>query len=146
MKITVLYALWLVWIYGGYIAVVGCCAWAFRSGGVTERLGAAIIGIGWMVTGMLAQRGQGPGADIVAIDVTVLILLVALVLKSRRLWTFFAAACMLNAVFAHIAHQVTAFGIYSYSTAAGFWGGWALLACLAGGIIGHQRAEKRRLS
>lgn len=138
-----MYGLWLLWTAGSNIAAALCCAWAFWRGGLTERLGSLIIVAGFYATTLLKQTHQGPGVAIVVIDVLGLVLFLALALWSRRLWVFFAAAAMVNAVFAHFAQQLAPYGLYAYASAAGLWGGWALLVCLAFGIVGHQLRLKR---
>ncbi len=81
---------------------------------------------------------------VVTIDIVMLVLFIILAIWSRKIWVFFIAACMLNSVISHFTEHLIHFGIYSYVTAIGFWGGWALLICLAFGVAGHIRSEKRR--
>ncbi|ESQ74257.1 hypothetical protein ABAC402_14925 [Asticcacaulis sp. AC402] len=140
-----MYGLWIVWTVGGNIAAAVCCLWAFWRGGTFERWGASILAVGWILTMIAKQPGMGPNAIIVGIDCAALLAFVVLALWSRRIWVFFAAACQLNAVFSHFAHHFTDFGIYSYATANGFWGGWALIFCLAAGVASYRRRYNRQL-
>ena len=136
---------WILWVWGGDLAAVICCIWAFWRGGPVERFGAAIISIGWILTVLFHMpNGGGPGSIVTVIDILAFGLFLALAIWSRRIWVFFAAACQINAVFSHFIHNIASFGIYGYATAAGLWGGWALLICLACGILGYQHSLKRR--
>ena len=139
-----MYWLWVVWTSGSNVAAAICCLWAFWRGGTVEKYGAAIIGVGWILTVIFKQPNMGPGAIIAGIDVVAFVLLVVLAIWSRRIWVFFAAACQLNAVFSHFANIFADYGLYSFSSANGFWGGWALLICLSAGILGYRREYKRR--
>ena len=135
---------WILWVWGGNLAAIICCIWAFWRGGPVERWGAAIISIGWILTVIFhLPNGGGPGAIVTVIDIVALALFLVLAVWSRRIWVFFAAACQLNAVFSHFIHNIANFGIYGYATAVGLWGGWALLICLACGILGYQRMLRR---
>ncbi len=135
----------LVWMYGGDLAAFVCCAWAFWRGGSAERIGAAIVAIGWTLSIVLTSHaGHGPGIFVVSIDTVMLASFVALAIWSRKLWTFFIAACMLNSETSHFTEHLIRFGMYSYVTAIGLWGGWGLLICLAAGTWGHIRQQKRQ--
>lgn len=139
-----MYWLWVVWTSGSNIAAAICCLWAFWRGGTVERVGAGVIGLAWALTVLVKDPNMGPNLAIVWIDIALLAGLVALAMWSRRIWVFFAAACALNAVFSHFAKSFTDFGLYSYASAAGFWGGWALLVCLAAGIMGYRHSYNKR--
>lgn len=137
-------SLFLVWKYGARLLLMVCLLWAMWRGGFTERAGAAILGLGWFLSYLLRSPGaQGASLYVVAIDIVVFLMYLALALWSRRLWVFFAAAGMLIAIACHYAARTMPFGVYSYVTIAGFWGGSAQLIFLAAGIIGHQRKLKR---
>ncbi len=139
-----LYLARMLWMYGGHLAAFLCCTWAFWKGGSPERIGAAIIASGWILTILLTSHaGHGPGQYVVTIDVCTLIGLAVLAIWSRRIWAFFAAACMFNSVMSHFTEALVHFGIYSYVTTIGIWGGWALLICLASGVWGHIRRGQR---
>ena len=133
--------LWYIWARGSDICAILCCVWAFWRGGIVEKYGAAIIGVSWLLSFILTfPPGAKPTMAIIAIDVTVLILFVALANWSRRLWVFFIAACQINAVASHFIGGLWKHGLYGYVTMLGFWGGWALLICLACGIVGYRRS------
>lgn len=132
-----------IWRFGGHIAAFVCCTWAFWRGGVHERTAAGLIAAGWLLSALLTSRtGHGPGIYVVSIDVIILLAFFALAVWSRKLWTFFLAACMLNSVLSHFTEHLIHFERFSYVTAIGFWGGWATLICLATGVNGHIRQQK----
>ena len=78
------------------------------------------------------------------IDCTVLVVFVTVSLRTRLLWTLFAAACQVDDVMSHFAAQLSHFQLYSHIVAAGLWGGEALLACLIAGTIGYRRRLRRQ--
>jgi hypothetical protein len=139
-----LHTAWLLWARGGDIAALICCLWAVCRGGPVEKIGAVTIGVAWFLSFLLQNKGpHGLGLYVGIIDVTTLIIFVVLAVQTRRLWTFFAAACMLNSVISHLVPHFTGFGVYGYVTAVGLWGGWALLACLVWGVVDYNRSQAR---
>jgi len=127
-----------IWVWGGYAGVVLVSLLAFWRGGWAERSAAATILIAWILT-PFAQDQYNPSIAGVAIDTATAIILVGISLKSRRLWTLFAAASMLGAVVCHI--MVNAFdemGYFSYITALGVLSGLYLILALGLGVWEHQ--------
>ena len=138
-----------LWVYGSAFLACLCCIWAFWQGGRVEKYAAAIIFVAWVLSSLLqSHNGKGPGIWVELIDIVVLILFAALSLWSRRIWTLFITACQLDAVASHLVAHLTHFGVFSYLTATGLWGGEGLLIALAFGIVGYQKQQKleRRLT
>ena len=135
-----LHLLWLLWVRGGDIACLIVCIWAFWRGGPVEKRGAAIILVGWIASFFLTLAGKGPVMGVVIIDTAACMLFAVLAIWSRRVWAFFATASLLNAVASHFISDLAKLGVYGYATNSGFWSGWALLICLAFGILGYRRS------
>lgn len=133
-----------LWIAVWILEVVVCCTLAAWKGGPTERIGAAIILVGWILSAVLQSHSvRGPGAWVVVVDIAALIALAILSERSRRLWTLFAVACQLNAVGAHFAVLFNKFGIFSYLTDLGLWSGDGLIVFVIIGVVDHVRRQKR---
>lgn len=133
--------LWYLWAGGGHVAAALCSVWAFWKGGTPEKVGAAIIGIAWVISPLAVQFENGYGFALASVDLSAAVALSILALYSRLKWTFFAAALMINSFVGHIAHLFTDYTIYSYQTAVTFWGGWGCIICLAMGVHGHAKAQ-----
>lgn len=135
----------LVWVYTGYVAGVLCGIWAVWKGGSTEKQGALLIAIGWILSPILTRLdGPGPGAYVQTLDVMCFFVWIALALHSRRLWVFVLCMCMLNGLVVYFAIGRLAIGLYAYMTAIGFWLGYAQLICLAFGIVDYQSTMRRQ--
>lgn len=88
----------------GAFFVVAVCAFAFLKGDEPERVAAGAYVLGWFAS-LLAQDDANLHSvqwGVFAIDVVMLVVLGALVWKSRRVWPVWAAACQLMVVTSHV--------------------------------------------
>lgn len=139
-----LYILNHIWIRGGEIATAAICLWALWRGGTPERIGAVIMLIGWALTDLLSVHNGGPGTWVLAVDAGVFASYLGVFVWYRRPWSLFAAASMLLAVASHYIHRISNFGIYAFGTMESFWGGWAIIICLAWGVADHRNGLERQ--
>lgn len=87
----------------GAVFVVAICVFAFLKGNEPERIVAGAYVLGWFAS-MLMQNDTdlfNTQWGLVAIDVGMLLLLSAMVWKSRVSWPAWAAACQLLVVMSH---------------------------------------------
>lgn len=134
----------IIWVNGSYVSFAVCMIFAIWKGGPTEKTGAALIAIGWILSPIVTRfDGPGPGIYVQALDTAVFIGFVALALRSRRLWVFIICMCALNGLITYFVTGYRAFSMYAFVTATGFWLGYALLICLVCGVIDYQNTLKR---
>ncbi len=121
------------------LAVIICTHAAWR-GGRDERIGAAVIFVGWALSHLLASKtGYAPSAGIITVDVTVMFGLIGFSLWTRKIWTAFMAAYMVNTVLCHIAGSFSPnVNLVAYITGTTFWGGYCQIFALEGGMIGRE--------
>ena len=132
------------WAIIGDVLALLLCPYALIRGGFAERSGAAVIGIGWIVTFLVQSAAPGLNAAIIGVDVVALILLTLISIKARKIWTLFAAAFQFNAVAVDlISHFFPQVGVVSIITFVEFWGGYGLLAALGGGMLSVE-LERRK--
>ena len=114
-------------------------------GGPVERLGAAIYALAWGATFLLQDRsGTGPGMTVLIIDGMMALAFIVLSVRSRKLWTVFAAGCAINAVLSHLAGLLGRIDIAAYVTAITMWGGYGMLASLTAGLISVEWTKRKR--
>ena len=132
--------IWLTYLWdNGFAVATAVCLAAGLWGGKTERVFAATFWIAWALTIVVQSHGsKGPGGQVILIDSLVLVVFVAASVKSRRLWTIFATASQIDDVASHITARLLHFGLWSYLSAVGIWGGWFLIFCIAAGTIGYR--------
>lgn len=127
------------WKYGARTLCLLICLWAVFQGGLAERTGALIIIVAWYLSYLNAtQDGSGPPITTVMVDIVAALCFILLAVGSRKPWTFFIAACMINAVTTHFLARVLSLSIFASMTVSSFWGGYGILACLASGIMGRR--------
>ena len=132
------------WAIVGDVLALLLCPYALIRGGFAERSGAAVIGIGWVLTPLVQGALPGLNLAIILIDVTALILLTLISVKARKIWTLFAAAFQFNAVAVDlISHFFPQVGVVSIITFVEFWGGYGLLAALGGGMLSVEMERRR---
>ena len=137
---------WL-WAWGGFALATVVCAAAGLWGGTAERTIAGTFWGAWVLTYVVASHGaKGPGDQVILIDTVCLFVFAAVSLKSRRLWTLIATASQLDDVASHIGARLLHFGLYSYLTATGIWGGYVLIGCIAAGVWNHRRRDRAALT
>ena len=122
--------------------MVVCCTWAFWRGGPVERYGAAILIASWMLSYVVDTRGGQPNPIIITIDTLTMLVFIGVSFWSRRLWTLFAAAFMVDTVCAHVCAILFHFDAFSYITITGIFGGWGQIFALTGGVISYQHGQK----
>lgn len=100
--------------------------------------------LSWFVT-PLVDTHHGIRYGILGVDIAALIGFYVLSVVTRRIWALFMVGFQLNAVAAHVAALVhPEIGRVTYITAAGFWGGYGLVAALAVGVWNAWRAQAMR--
>ncbi len=95
-------------IFWGLTAL--CCGYALLRGGAPERIGAAIIIVGSLLTVALgsawADRFEYVEVGIFLVDVVVLIAFVALAVLADRYWPLWVSALQAIGVLAHVARAL----------------------------------------
>lgn len=88
----------------GAIFVVAICAFAFLKGDEPERIAAGAYILGWFASLLAQSDGRVDQIQwgVFSIDFVMLIILGALVWKSRRTWPVWASACQLLVVMSHL--------------------------------------------
>jgi hypothetical protein len=96
-----LYQTFTPWISLSVAVLV--CGFAVWKGDRWVRFVAIVYLVGWIATPFATLRDpMSPEWGIMAIDVVVMALLVWASLRSRRLWSLFAAACQMMCVASHV--------------------------------------------
>jgi len=92
----------------GLAFVVLVCAFAFMKGDDTERFAAGAYVLGWFASLLLQRDGELYEVQwgVFAVDLAMLVVLGALVWKSKKAWPVWAAACGLLIVMSHIVLMV----------------------------------------
>lgn len=128
-------------IYWAFLAA--CFGYAFRYGGGPERVGAAIIGIGSLVSVaassdfVLRFRSVEPG--IFATDIVVLAAFLMLALRTERYWPLWATGFHVVGVATHTAIIVDPKVVPpAYAIAQGFWA-YPMLVAVVMGTVAHRR-------
>ena len=136
--------IYYAWAITSDVLALLICTYALVRGGPAERGGAAVIGIGWILSIALQTPALGLNQGIFLVDVVGLVLLAWISLRSRKIWTLCCAAFQFNAVAIHVvAYCFPRIGVVSILTVIGFWGGYGLLAALGGGMISVERERRR---
>ena len=92
----------------GLAFVVLVCAFAFMKGDDTERFAAGAYVLGWFASLLLQRDGELYEVQwgVFVVDLAMLVVLGALVWKSKKAWPVWAAACGLLIVMSHIVLMV----------------------------------------
>ncbi|CAN5366667.1 hypothetical protein BH09PSE1_BH09PSE1_05670 [soil metagenome] len=92
----------------GAIFVVLVCTFAFLKGDETERLGAGAYILSWFASMLLQTDGELYQVQwgVFCVDTVMLVVLGALIWKSRKTWPVWAAACNLLIVMSHVVLMV----------------------------------------
>ncbi len=132
-----------LWAWGGFTAATIVCALAAWRGGWAERTVGATLWVAWVASLLIESHGPDrPGLQVILIDWFVLFVFVAVSLKERRIWTLLLVASQVDDVASHATAHLLHYGLYSYITATGIWGGQFLIGCLAAGLIGYRRRSR----
>lgn len=119
------------------VTLLAVCLYAFRRGGPSEQLGAAIILIGSLATIVVGSLPQfdwhHARAGLVIVDLVVLLCFFALAMRSERFWPLWATAFHLIAVSMHALSWVIPLAmIKAYILMQGWWA-YPMLAAIAAG-------------
>ncbi len=131
-----------------FAALLISCGYAARFGGKTERVGAAIMLLGSLLSvpaTWLTGAGDWLTADVnvLIVDVAALAGLLTLALRTNRYWPLWAAGFHLDAVVTHCAKLLApAIVPQAYSLSQGLWA-YPMLAALVIGTRQHQLRRRR---
>lgn len=109
------------------------CSYAFWNGGVTEKQGAGIMIAGSVLTALVGTGWHGVNFGVLLVDLTVLVALVLLTLRTDKYWLLWMTAFHVIGVLTHIAKLIDP-GIVprAYSIGQGFWAYPMLVALILG--------------
>ncbi|WKL58316.1 hypothetical protein Q1W73_04870 [Asticcacaulis sp. ZE23SCel15] len=139
---------WWFWVSGSSIVAAACGIIAWWRGGAPERYGFTLILIGWTLTPFVQDRGgHGPGVWVMLLDIITFAGLIVISVWSRRIWTLFAGAFMLDTVASHlVVFLAPHVDLYSYITSLGLWSGYALALSMVAGVWENEIYRKARAS
>jgi hypothetical protein len=128
------------------------CGAAVFIGQWEERVVGALYGAAWLLSLAAASRvWQQPQWAVMAIDVAILLALIAVISWSTKIWPILAGSMQLLTVGAHIAFILgrTHLGADAYLTVLGLWS-YGILICIGCGalrvrIAGRRDALRRRV-
>ncbi len=139
-------AIHIIYVNSGSICAFIVCLWALIRGGRPERLAAATIAIGWILTDVFqAHLHRAKEIQVIAIDAIVFAIFLWLALKYRKSWTFYLAVCQFCGLAVRLTAHFIRFEFKSYITVVGIFSGWALLIALAAGVWGSEMRRRKEL-
>jgi len=129
---------WL-WIATVMAVCAGAAVWGRRD----ERIAAAALFVGWLLTvAVYSHRGLQTEWGILAVDAAVMAVLTWVALTTRRYWPIFAASFQLLAVIIHLARVVDpSLGGWAYITAEIIFGYW-LAGAIGVGVLNRWRERR----
>ncbi|TAL28670.1 MAG: hypothetical protein EPN98_22840 [Phenylobacterium sp.] len=128
-----------IWVWP--TVLMGVCAIAVLRGRDLERLAAASELATWALSLLVFKsRSESTQWAVLLIDVSLLVVLAWIALRSPRYWPLFAAGFQLLAVATHLAHATDALvSGWAYQTAALIWNYMTLFAIGYGAITAPRR-------
>jgi hypothetical protein len=125
----------------------GCALYAFWRGGAPERVGAAILTIGSLLT--MAALVSRPGIyrnlelEIFLVDVATFLAFLILAMRADRLWPLCITALQIVGTAGHTVKLVDSQILpYAYAFALRFWG-YPMILLIVLGTWNHQRRLAR---
>jgi hypothetical protein len=133
------------WYFRAFLIL--CCSYAWWKGGGPERTGAAIIATGVVLTKLAgaawATRWSGVENGIFAVDLAVLVALVALALTAERFWPLWLTALHLLGTAGHLVKMADPTLIrWGYAFLIAIWS-YPMLALIVIGTWNHRRRLAR---
>lgn len=131
-----------------YFALLfGCCLYTVLRGGPPERIGAAILTVGSILTfvtlSSTAQIYRSLEVGVFLVDVATLLAFLALALRANRLWPLCITALQLVGTAGHAVKLVDPQVLpFAYAIALRFWG-WPMMLMLVLGTWSHQKRLAR---
>ena len=129
------------------VLLIGCCGYAFARGGAPERIGAAILAIGSVLTlAAVSARGSrfhSVENGIFLVDAAAFAAFVVLALRAERFWPLWIAALQGIGLAGHgvkLADPGVIWRIYAFALA--FWS-YPMLFLLVLGTWNHQKRLTR---
>jgi hypothetical protein len=131
-----------------YLTVIGlCCLYALLKGGPPERIGAAIFAAAYILSLIAAANGgaryEWVEVGVFAVDVAMLLALLALALRANRFWTLWVTALQIIGTAGHAVKLADPELVRSgYAIALALWSYpmWLLLVI---GTWNHRRRLAR---
>jgi hypothetical protein len=118
----------------------------FWRGRGPERLGMAIIVVGYFATPMVERRDNwyAPQFGILAVDMVMLLAFISLAFRYRRHWAICAAAFQGVAVLTHFAFLIAPHTLYRAYYVGSFSIGYLVLGAIVGGVVFEGATPIRR--
>lgn len=129
-----------------FFVLLAICLYAAWRGRTPERIAALAMQMAWFGTQIFNTHNPlKPEYTIFLVDVGLLIVLVALAMKTGRIWLMAAAAFQLLTVGDHIAMMLDVSILsYTYRIVPMIWG-YAVIAAMVLGTLFEAEPERRRL-
>jgi len=134
--------------YYYFALLAACCAYAFAAGGGPERIGAAALAIGSVLTVVVISappiRFRSVEVAVVVVDILCLIIYVALALRADRFWPIWASALVGVGALGHLGKWFSGPDLdrWAYAFSIAIWS-YPILALIAIGTLNHQRRAAR---
>ena len=124
-----------------------CCAYAIWRGGAPERMAAGIFLVAALLSATMASAGRDRFGHeeygVLATDTAMLVVVLALALRSRRWWPLFLAALQLDGVLVHLMYLIAPKAApIAYLDATALWS-YPMVLILAAGTWRHQNRLAR---
>ena len=116
--------------------------WALIAGRWPERVGGAACAIDWLGGAVFQDhRPRHHGQPVAfALDVAMFVVMMVLVVRCRRTWVLWAAACALLLILTHVSLMLDiSFGQWTFITASYIWSLAFLLALGCGVAVEGRR-------
>lgn len=115
-------------------------------GGRPERLGIAIVALGWVATPIVERRQSWyePQFGIMAVDAAILAAFVVIAFRYGRYWTLLAAGFQSIAVLTHFAFLIDPHALYRAYYFENYSIGFLILGAIFGGAFIEGRRPYRQ--
>ena len=123
-------------------------AFAFWKGELPERTICLAMVAAWIASPFFSERNnlEDPSFGVLVVDIALFVVIAAVSVSSRRLWTALAAGFQLVNVLLHVAMIIDLnISVYTYRLGLAVWSVMALLALLFGTVGVMRQATPKDL-